>query len=77
MLARPYPQAVAGTPLSFSFDRPERRFELVYTTRRASGKGRFRRGLTDVFIPKLHYRRGYRASVNGRRRPLASPTAST
>ena len=65
VLARPYPQVVAGTPLRFGFDRPERRFELVYTRQRAAGRGSFRRGLTDVFIPKLHYRRGYRANVKG------------
>jgi endoglycosylceramidase len=65
VLARPYPQAVAGTPQSFSFDRSSRRFELAFTTRRASGKGRFRRGLSEVFIPKLQYRRGYRARATG------------
>lgn len=66
-LARPYPQAVAGTPLSFGFEPAIRRFELAYATRRASGKGRFLRGLTDVFIPRLHYRRGYRVKVRGAR----------
>jgi endoglycosylceramidase len=65
VLARPYPQSVAGTPRSWSFDRPSRRFELVFSTRRASGNGRFRRGLSEVFIPKLHYRGGYRARVSG------------
>ena len=65
VLARPYPRSVAGTPRSFSFDRSSRRFELVFITRRASGRGRFRRGLSEVFIPKLHYRGGYRARVTG------------
>jgi endoglycosylceramidase len=64
-LVRPYPQAVAGTPLEFSFDPDSNRFELVYTKQRASGHGSFRRGLTDVFIPRLHYRHGYRVKVKG------------
>jgi endoglycosylceramidase len=64
-LAEPYPQAIAGTPLRFSFDPDSDRFELVYSKRRAGGQGRFLRGLTDVFIPRIHYRRGYRAAVKG------------
>ncbi len=64
-LARPYPQAIAGTPLRFSFQPTTRRFKLVYETKRANGHGRFRRGLTDVFVPKIQYPRGYRARVRG------------
>jgi endoglycosylceramidase len=64
-LARPYPQAVAGTPLRFSFDPDEKRFELAYTKQRANGHGSFRRGLTDVFLPRVQYRRGYCARVKG------------
>jgi endoglycosylceramidase len=64
-LARPYPQAVAGTPLRFSFNPDTRRFELVYTTKRADGRGRFCRGLTDVFLPKVQYPRGYVAHAEG------------
>jgi endoglycosylceramidase len=65
VLVRPYPQAVAGTPLQVSFDPQTRRFRFVFTTERASGDGRFRAGLTDVFLPRLHYRSGYRANVSG------------
>ena len=64
-LARPYPQAIAGTPLRFSFQPTTRRFKLGYKTKRANGHGRFRRGLTDVFVPKIQYPRGYRARVRG------------
>jgi endoglycosylceramidase len=64
-LSRPYPQAIAGTPHGFSFDPDSRRFQLLYSTRRASGHGSFRRGLTDVFIPRVQYRRGYCARVKG------------
>lgn len=65
ILVRPYPQAIAGTPQGFSFDRDTKRFELAYTKVKPSGKGSFRRGLTDVFIPKLHYAGGYTATVKG------------
>jgi endoglycosylceramidase len=65
VLVRPYPQVIAGTPIRFDFDPETKEFELVYSTRRASGKGRFRRGLTDVFVPRLHYRRGYAVRAKG------------
>jgi endoglycosylceramidase len=68
VLVRPYPQAVAGTPLRFSFEPTKRRFELVYSKTHASGEGHFRRGLTDVFVPRLHYRSGYRVRVSGAER---------
>ena len=64
-LARPYPQAISGTPLSFSFEPATRRFELVYETKRAKGRGTFSRGLTDVFLPEIQYPHGYRAQVRG------------
>lgn len=64
-LARPYPQVVAGTPERYSFDPESRRFELVYTPRHADGSGRFRRGRTLVFMPRIQYPGGYRARVSG------------
>jgi endoglycosylceramidase len=64
-LARPYPQAVAGTPTRFSFDPATRRFELTYTRRRAGGRGSFGRGLSTVFLPEIQYPGGYRARVSG------------
>jgi endoglycosylceramidase len=67
VLSRPYPQVVAGTPQGWKFDPDERTFELDYATKRVSGKGRFRRGLTDVFVPRLHYPNGYRVRVRGAR----------
>ena len=66
-LSRPYPQVVAGTPTEWEFDPEERVFTLAYEKKRASGEGRFRRGLTDVFVPRLHYRDGYRAEAKGAR----------
>ena len=64
-LARPYPQAIAGTPTRFSFDPASRRFELAYTRRRAGGRGSFSRGLSTVFLPSVQYPHGYRARVSG------------
>jgi len=40
-LARPYPQLVAGTPTSWSFNPATSVFSLRYSTRRAGGHGRF------------------------------------
>jgi endoglycosylceramidase len=62
-LARPYPQAIAGTPRWFSFRPDTRRFQLVYETRRPDG--RRSNGLTDVFLPWIQYPDGYRARAQG------------
>jgi len=53
-LERPYPQALAGTPQKFRFDSSTLRFTLSYSTRRASGHGRFTAGSrTAIFVPRL------------------------
>lgn len=75
VLARPYPRAIAGTPESFGYDGDTGTFELTYSTIRASDASRAaagadplpRRVQTEVVIPKLNYRRGYRADVEGAR----------
>jgi endoglycosylceramidase len=64
-LARPYPQAIAGTPIRFGFDPATRKFELVYTRKRVNGNGSFRRGYTDIFVPKLQYPDGVNVSTDG------------
>ena len=64
-LARPYPQAIAGTPIRWSFDPATRKFELVYTNSRADGHGRIERGTTRVFVPKIQYPDGFRVRVTG------------
>jgi endoglycosylceramidase len=76
VLERPYPQAVAGTPTSFSYDAGNDVFRLAYTTTRASGRGRFPAlSETDVYVPSLHYPHGYSVRVTGAA-PISSPGAS-
>jgi endoglycosylceramidase len=64
-LVRPYPQLVAGTPKSWSFDRDAKRFELTYSTARAGGGGFEGRPLTEVFVPERHYPKGYAVRAEG------------
>ena len=67
LVERPYPQAVAGTPLSYGFGPDARRFELAYSTAAPAG-GRLPREVpTEVFVPRLHYRGGYSVRVRGAR----------
>lgn len=55
--------------------RPEEHtFTLTYEKTRASGKGRFKRGLTDIFVPKLHFPDGYRVKAKGAR-VVSKPSA--
>jgi endoglycosylceramidase len=65
LLARPYPQAVAGTPRSFSFDPDTRAFELVYSTASPGGGRLPRRLATEVRIPSVNYPEGYTVEVQG------------
>jgi endoglycosylceramidase len=64
VLAEPYPQAVAGTPTSWSFSGGE--FRLSYSTARVAGLGRFPAGsITDVAVPAIQFPSGYTVSVSG------------
>jgi endoglycosylceramidase len=66
VLARPYPQAVAGTPRRWDFDSDTKLFELDYSTGRPGGRGFFRPGsVTEVFVGRRHYPGGYVAEVSG------------
>jgi endoglycosylceramidase len=67
VLVRPYPQAVAGTPKRFGFDRDTRTFDLIYSTARAGGGSLAKSLETEVRVPKRQYPRGYRAKVTGGR----------
>jgi endoglycosylceramidase len=65
VLARPYPQAVAGTPERFDFDRDSRRLEVEWSTARV-GSGSFGpRSVTEIWVGSRHYPNGYEATVTG------------
>ena len=65
-LVEPYPQLIAGTPQSWSFDPSSRVFSLTYSTARASGRGRFSRGwITEIATPALVYGGRYEVRVSG------------
>jgi endoglycosylceramidase len=63
-LARPYPQAIAGVPLRYSFEPLTGRFELVYRTTLPGGR-QGTNNLTDVFLPAIQYPHGYLAKADG------------
>jgi endoglycosylceramidase len=65
VLARPYPQAVAGTPRKFSFDSASGAFELSYSTLSPGGAPAAEDSLTEVFLPARHYGIGYRVGASG------------
>jgi endoglycosylceramidase len=67
VLVRPYPQAVAGTPTSFFFDRGEHYFTLTYATRLAGGRKLRRSARTEIFVPGRQYPDGYRVRASGAR----------
>jgi len=66
LLARPYPQLIAGTPRGWSFNPSSKAFSFSYSTQRAGGAGRFPTGAeTDVAVPAVQYPQGYGVSVKG------------
>jgi endoglycosylceramidase len=57
-LVRPFPRAVAGTPLGWAWDRVAKRFTLSYATTPVDGPlgpG----AVTEVWIPSRHFPTGY------------------
>jgi endoglycosylceramidase len=66
-LAEPYPQLVAGTPNTWSFDPGgSDTFQLSYSTERADGGGSFEAGAqTSISVPAIGYPNGYAVSVTG------------
>jgi endoglycosylceramidase len=68
ILARPYPALVSGTPRSFRFRPASRTFTLRYSTRRAGRRTRFEPGsITEIAVPRVQYRHGYRVRLVGAR----------
>jgi endoglycosylceramidase len=65
-LVEPYPQVIAGTPRSWSFDRARRRFTLAYSMGSARGSRRFGFGsLSEIAAPALVYGGRYAVRVTG------------
>ncbi|MEO8815213.1 MAG: cellulase family glycosylhydrolase [Mycobacterium sp.] len=63
-IVEPYPQVVAGTPNSWSFDNGV--FTFSYSTEMADGNGSFGAGeQTTLSVPALQYPNGYQVSVTG------------
>lgn len=61
-LVRPYPRAVAGTPLEWSYDAASGVFEFDY----ACGSPLLsRHSETEISVPRRHYPNGYVAAVTG------------
>lgn len=57
-VVRPYPLAVAGTPLGFGFDLKTRRFELTFRHDPDLDQP------TQLFVPALHYPHGVKVAVS-------------
>lgn len=67
-LVRPYPRAIAGTPMQWGYDSGSRTFELTYSTTPATPGGVLPASAeSEIFIPRRHYPAGYRVSVSGAR----------
>jgi endoglycosylceramidase len=65
-IVEPYPQLIAGTPLSWGFDRSSDTFTVRYSTTRVSGSGVFPAGsVTAVVVPAFVFTHRYSAHVVG------------
>ena len=65
-LVEPYPQAIAGTPSAWSFDRAKSNFTFSYSRARAGGRGSFPAGsVSEIATPALVYGGHYAARVSG------------
>jgi endoglycosylceramidase len=58
VLVHPYPQAIAGTPTSMSWNAASKVLHFSYTPKRATGQ-------TDVFLPALTCKHGCTVKVSG------------
>jgi endoglycosylceramidase len=66
-LVVPYPMAVAGTPLHWTYDRGTGHVSFTYSTQNVDGGRLGPSATTVIFIPRRHYPHGYRAIVRGAR----------
>jgi endoglycosylceramidase len=64
-LVVPYPQAIAGTPKDYAFDRSTKEMTLSYGAAPVPGVTLGRGARTQVFVPARQYPHGYKADVTG------------
>lgn len=73
--ARPYPEAVAGTPTSLGFDGASGTFTLRYSPRLPDGRRAAATLATEIRLPKVQFPHGYKVDVIGGRL-ISQPGAS-
>jgi len=73
-LVVPYPQAIAGTPESYAFDRSTNTMTMTYSPHAVPGAHLAADALTQIFVPRRKYPTGYTVQVSGAK-VLSSPTA--
>lgn len=64
-LVVPYPQLIAGTPLSWTFDRATNIVRFTYSTKPVGSQKLCAGAATEIFVPARHYPQGYVAQVKG------------
>jgi len=70
----PYPQAIAGTPESYAFDRASDTMTLTYRAKAVPGASLARGAMTQIFVPARTYPHGYRVHAIGAR-VISAPTS--
>lgn len=65
LIERPYPQAVNGTPTSYSFDQSTDRFQLAFGRHAPSGRVLRRSLPSEIHVPRIHYPDGYLVQAKG------------
>lgn len=73
-LVVPYPDAIAGMPESYSFDRTTDTMTLTYSTQAAPGAKLAARAETVIFVPRLSYPTGYEVEAVGARVTSGAPS---
>ncbi len=70
----PYPQAIAGTPGSYAFDRSTDTMTLTYQATAVPGARLSSGALTQIFVPRRKYPHGYHVQATGAKL-VSAPTA--
>jgi endoglycosylceramidase len=70
----PYPQAIAGTPGSYDYNRSTDTMTLRYLARAVPGARLSAGALTQIFVPRRKYPHGYRVQTSNARL-VSAPTA--